>query len=127
MDCLKTIAAIAMGGSLGAVSRYYISVLAAQKLGAGFPYGTLIVNITGCFIIGCFMVLATERLAISPYWRLFVATGFLGGLTTFSSFGYETLKLVEEAQIALAFWNVLLNMIAGLAATWLGMSITRIL
>lgn len=127
MHSLKTVAAIALGGSLGAISRYYTSVWAAQKWGTGFPFGTLIVNIAGCFIIGCFMVVATERLALSPYWRLLVATGFLGGLTTFSSFGYETLTLLEEAQVALALYNVLLNVIAGLAATWLGMSITRIL
>lgn len=126
MDYLKTIAVIALGGSIGSISRYYVSLWAAQKFGAHFPYGTLFVNIAGCFIIGCFMVMATERLALSPYWRLLVATGFLGGLTTFSSFGYETLKLLEEAQVSLAIYNVIFNVIAGLAATWLGMTIARI-
>jgi CrcB protein len=111
---------VAIGGSLGAVARYMVSLWAAERFGAGFPYGTLIANVVGCFIIGAFMTLATERFIVSPYWRLLVTVGFIGGLTTFSSFSYETFKLLEEAETNLAVYNTLLNVGLGFAATWLG-------
>lgn len=117
---------VALGGSVGAVSRYLLSLWSAERFGAAFPYGTLFANIIGCFIIGIFMTLATERFIISPYWRLLVTVGFVGGLTTFSSFSYETLKLVEEAQLALASYNILLNLVVGFLATWVGISVARI-
>jgi len=93
---------------------------------AEFPIGTLLVNVVGCFIIGVFMALTTERLSVSPYWRLFIAVGFLGGLTTFSSFSYETLRLLQEADIMRAFYNVGLNVLAGFLATWLGMGVVKL-
>lgn len=117
--------AVALGGSVGAVMRYLVSVWAAERLGGDFPYGTLIVNVVGCFIIGAFLVLVTERIIANPYWRLVVAVGFVGGLTTFSSFGYETLKLVEESQMQWAAYNVMANFVFGFFATWLGMTIAR--
>lgn len=116
---------VAIGGSIGAATRYLVSTWAAERFGSNFPYGTLIVNAVGCFIIGAFMVLVTERAIANPYWRLLVAVGFLGGLTTFSSFGYETLKLIEDAQLQWAAYNVLANFIIGFFATWLGMTIAR--
>lgn len=122
---LKVIA-VAIGGSIGAAARYLVSTWAAERFGSDFPYGTLIVNVVGCFIIGAFMVLVTERVIANPYWRLLVAVGFLGGLTTFSSFGYETLKLVEDAQFQWAAYNILGNFILGFFATWLGMTVARI-
>ena len=73
--------AVAVGGAVGACTRYWVSQWAAGRFGADFPYGTLIVNVVGCFIIGVFLTLTTERLIVSPYWRLIVAVGFLGGLT----------------------------------------------
>ena len=76
---------VALGGGLGASTRYLVANYAAQKLGVTFPYGTLIVNVTGCFIIGLFMTLTTEKFIVSPYLRLLVSIAFLGGLTTFSS------------------------------------------
>ena len=79
------ILAVAIGGGIGATTRYLVSTWAAGRFGADFPYGTLIVNVAGCFMIGLFMTLTTERLIVSPYWRLIFAVGFLGGLTTFSS------------------------------------------
>ena len=126
MEPLKAVLSVAIGGSAGALARYYVSIWAAGRWGEGFPYGTLIVNVIGCFIIGCFMVMATERAWLSPYWRLLIATGFLGGLTTFSSFGYETLMLIEEANVSSALYNVMLNLAAGIAATWLGVMAARL-
>lgn len=124
---LLNLLAVAIGGAIGACTRYLVSGWAAGRFGAEFPMGTLIVNIVGCFIIGVFLTLTTERLIVSPYWRLVVAVGFLGGLTTFSSFGYETLRLVEEADILPAFLNVALNLGVGLGATWLGIVGARLI
>lgn len=118
---------VAVGGACGAVARYLVSVWAADRFGTAFPYGTLLANVVGCLVIGAFTTLATERLIVSPYWRLLVTVGFIGGLTTFSSFSYETLKLLEDAQPVLAAGNILLNMGAGLLATWLGISLARLL
>ncbi len=118
---------VAIGGGIGATARYLVSSWAAARFGAEFPYGTLIVNIVGCFIIGAFMTLATERLIVSPYWRLFVTVGFVGGLTTFSSFSYETLHLLQDADVMRAFYNVGLNVLVGFFATWLGMSAAKLI
>lgn len=118
---------VAVGGGVGATTRYLVSNWAAARIGAEFPYGTLIVNVVGCFIIGAFMTVATERFIVSPYWRLFVTVGFVGGMTTFSSFSYETLHLLQEADIMRAFYNVGLNILVGFFATWLGMSAARLM
>lgn len=123
---VQKILAVAIGGAIGSVARHLVSVWAAERLGAHFPYGTLVVNVVGCFIIGVFMTVTTERLIISPYWRLLVSVGFLGGLTTFSSFGFETLRLIEDADFIPAFYNILLNVLLGLAATWLGIVMARL-
>ena len=124
---LLNLLVVAIGGAIGACTRYLVSIWAAERFGAEFPMGTLIVNIAGCFIIGIFMTLTTERLIVSPYWRLVFAVGFLGGLTTFSSFGFETLRLVEEADLLQAFWNIALNLGVGLGATWLGIVGARLI
>lgn len=116
---------IAIGGGIGSVSRYLTSQWLAQRLGAFFPYGTLAVNIIGCFIIGLFMTIATEKFVVNPLWRLLITVGFLGGLTTFSSFSYETMKLLEDAEYWLALSNVALNCLIGFSATWVGMMVAR--
>jgi len=117
---------VAIGGSIGAVSRYLVSNWAAAVWGSEFPYGTLIVNVVGCFVIGAFMTLTTERFIVNPYWRLLVAVGFVGGLTTFSSFSYETLKLAGAGNINYAVYNIGSNLILGMLATWAGISIARL-
>jgi CrcB protein len=117
---------VTIGGGIGSASRYLVSTWAAARFGADFPYGTLIVNVVGCFIIGAFMTVATERLIVSPYWRLFVTVGIVGGFTTFSSFSYETLHLLQEADALRAFYNVSLNVLVGFSATWLGIGLARL-
>jgi CrcB protein len=117
---------VAVGGSIGAVSRYLVSTWAAERFGASFPYGTLIVNVVGCFIIGIFMTMTTERFIINPYWRLLITVGFVGGLTTFSSFSYETFRLLEDADMMMAFYNIALNLVLGFFATWLGIGAARL-
>lgn len=117
---------VTIGGGLGSAARYLVSTWAAARFGAEFPYGTLIVNIVGCFIIGAFVTMTTERLIISPYWRLFVTVGIVGGFTTFSSFSYETMHLLQETDVLRAFYNVGLNVIVGFSATWLGIGLARL-
>lgn len=124
---MMSIVLVAVGGGIGAVTRYLVSTWAAARFGSDFPYGTLIVNMVGCFIIGAFMSLVTERVIVNPYWRLFVSVGFLGGLTTFSSFSYETLRLLEEADFVQAFSNVGLNILIGFLATWLGIGAAKLI
>lgn len=116
---------VGLGGGIGAITRYLVSVWAAQKYGSEFPYGTLLVNLAGCLIIGLFMQLVTDRIIVNPYWRMLVTVGFLGGLTTFSSFSYETVKLVGDGELALAFYNVAANTVLGLMATWVGITIAK--
>lgn len=123
---MLNILVVAAGGSIGAVSRYLVSTWAAERFGAGFPYGTLIVNVVGCFIIGIFMTMTTERFIINPYWRLLITVGFVGGLTTFSSFSYETFRLLEDADMMMAFYNIALNLALGFFATWLGIGAARL-
>lgn len=120
------IVVVAVGGGIGAVTRYLVSNLAAERYGAAFPYGTLIANIGGCLVIGLFMGLVFERIIVNPYWRLLVTTGFLGGLTTFSSFGYETMKLAGDGSFNLAVINILLNVVIGLGATWAGLALAKL-
>lgn len=123
---MLNILVVAAGGSIGAVSRYLVSTWAAERFGASFPYGTLIVNVVGCFIIGIFMTMTTERFIINPYWRLLITVGFVGGLTTFSSFSYETFRLLEDADMMMAFYNIALNLALGFFATWLGIGAARL-
>ena len=78
-------------------------------------------------MIGCFMVLSTERFLINPYWRLVFSVGFLGGLTTFSSYSYETLQFLRDGSLGLAVLNAAANLIVGFGATWLGMLAARVL
>jgi CrcB protein len=124
---MMKILVVAAGGSIGAVSRYLVSTWAAERFGANFPYGTLIVNVIGCFIIGMFMTMTTERFIVNPYWRLLITVGFVGGLTTFSSFSYETFRLLEDADMIMALYNIILNLILGFLATWIGIGAARMI
>jgi CrcB protein len=92
--------AVAVGGGAGALLRYYIQNWALGRLGAAFPYGTLIVNISGAFLIGLFMTIFLNHLHISPVWRVFIVTGILGGFTTFSALTWESYALFEKGGIA---------------------------
>ncbi len=118
--------AVIVGGGIGAASRYIVTIWSLKQWGSAFPLGTLIVNVVGCFIIGFFMSAATERWMLNPRWCLFVVTGFLGGLTTFSSFTYETIKLFDNAEFIAMSLNVITNVIIGLFATWLGIYFSRL-
>jgi CrcB protein len=119
--------AIAVGAALGANARYLLGIYVAERIGGGFPYGTLIINVTGSIAIGFFLTLVTQGVDIDPVLRLFVVTGFLGGYTTFSTYSFEglTLLLHGDAVPGLAYLvgsvgGGLLGAFAGaLGAEWL--------
>lgn len=112
---------VMMGGSLGAASRYGIGLLTARLWGTGFPYGTLVVNLVGCFIIGLLFALADRSRLLTPDVRLLLITGYLGALTTFSSFSVETVNAARAGLMLQAITNVLINNIGGLTLTYLGL------
>jgi len=116
---------VAVGGALGSVARYGVGVAAPRVLGSGFPWGTLIVNVTGSFLIALVMHLAVATAAISPSGRLFLTTGVMGGFTTYSSFNYETLNLVGERLWGVAALNVALTVAVCLVAGVLGQAAGR--
>jgi len=116
---------VGVGGFLGAIARYGLSGWIQKRSQATFPYGTLTVNVIGCFVIGCLMYLVESRPALSPYTRLFIGIGILGAFTTFSSFGYETLQLMRAGSYRLALGNVGANFLLGLTAVWLGRVATQ--
>lgn len=113
---------VAFGGALGSVARYGCSGLAARWLGAGFPYGTLFVNVTGSYAIGVLgaLALAGGRALATNDARAFMIVGILGGFTTFSSFSLETLNLARAGNLGGAGANILLSLVLCLVAVWLG-------
>jgi CrcB protein len=120
-------AIIALFCAGGGVSRYYLSGWVYSLLGRSFPYGTFVVNIVGAYLIGLVMELGLRSTALSDTWRLGLTVGFLGGLTTFSTFSYETFKLLEDGQFLLAAVNVLASVCICLLCTWLGIVTIRAL
>lgn len=124
---LGKILLIAAAGGLGALARYGLSGLAARWHGGSFPWGTMAVNVAGCFVFGLLWSLAEGRLAIGGETRAIVFIGFLGAFTTFSSFAYETAALLRDAQWLLAGANVAGQNAAGLAFVLLGLGLGRLL
>lgn len=109
-----------LGGFIGSAFRYWVSTTTYRILGQDFPYGTLLVNVVGCFLIGFLMTFFEERFVVSPNLRIFLTIGILGGFTTFSTFSFETLALLQEGSYWAGFSNILLSLAGCLLATWLG-------
>ncbi|MBI4007171.1 MAG: fluoride efflux transporter CrcB [Planctomycetes bacterium] len=118
---------IGLGGILGSIARFWLSWFVHQFLGTDFPYGTLLVNITGCFYAGFIGTMAEERYLFSSHTRMFLLIGVLGSFTTFSSFGYETLELFKEGSFLRASLNVGGNVFFCLSSIWLGSIASRLL
>jgi CrcB protein len=113
--------AVATGGALGSLARHAVNAFVARMLGSPSPISTAIVNIVGCAIIGVLAgLLAGSALRITPPWRALVFVGVLGGFTTFSSFGLDTLTLMHEGRTAAALANVVVQVVAGVGAVFLG-------
>jgi len=119
--------AVGAGAVLGANLRLIVSTWATDQWGLAFPYGTFLVNVSGCFVIGLFLALIGSRVDVDPLWRLFFATGFLGGYTTFSSYAWETLVLADAGAWARAGAYVLGSNAVGLLGVWLGSTIARLI
>lgn len=115
---------ICLAGAAGTGARYLIALWAAQRLGSAFPYGTLVVNLLGCFAIAALMH-AALTLGWPATTRAAVTIGFIGGLTTYSSFNYETMRLFEEGAPASAAVNLALTLMGGFLAGWLGLVVAR--
>ncbi len=105
--------------------RFALAVWIDERVGVHFPWGTLAVNVAGCFGIGVVATLADEHTLVSPALRLFLVTGLLGGFTTFSAFGMETWQLLENGHALTALGNAMANVVAGLVAVIAGVTITR--
>ena len=116
---------VSLGAILGANLRYFVSRLAAKLLSTDFPYGTLIINVTGSFILGLFLVWTTERVFADPKWRWLVAIGFCGAYTTFSSYAFETMSYFEQGHWTLFAANIVSNNLLCLAAVLGGAALAR--
>jgi CrcB protein len=111
---------VCLAGAGGVGARYLVQIWASERLGASFPYGTLIVNVAGCFLIAALMQSAVNVATLSPTLRIALTTGFLGGLTTYSSFAWETTKLVQIGARGSALWNLVLTTLACFGAVVIG-------
>lgn len=118
---------VGCGGFLGAALRYLISIFAAKNLDANFPYGTLIANILGALLIGFIMEFSMDSALISPNMKLFLTTGIMGGLTTFSTFSYETVSMLNNGHMILGVENVILNLGCSLVFVVIGQRFAKIL
>lgn len=111
---------VAIGGGMGAMTRYVAASAIMTRFGGGFPLGTFVINVTGSFLIGFLMTILTERFQLNPNWRLLLVVGFLGGYTTFSSFQWETYTAVRAGGLRTGVLNVASSVMLGYAAVWLG-------
>jgi CrcB protein len=122
-----TIVGIAVAGALGARSRYALEGFVSDRTGSGFPWGTLVVNVSGAFVLGMIFTLLTDRWTADPWLRSSLTIGFLGAYTTFSTLSFESYRLLEDGALGLAAANLLGSSAAGLAAVYLGVVLGRAL
>lgn len=122
---MNQVLAIAAGGAVGAVLRFWMSTGVYAIAGRDFPYGTLAVNVLGSLLMGLLTVLLIERLSLGPEWRAAILIGVLGGFTTFSTFSIETLNLIESGELLRAVANMLLSVILCVGAAWIGVMAGR--
>jgi fluoride exporter len=117
---------IAVGGALGSIARYWISATISGRMGVRFPYGTLVVNLTACVIIGFTLTYLGTHLEINPAWRFLIPVGFIGAYSTFSTFEWETLATMRSGAFMLAAIYVGGSVVLGLAATWCGAALAEV-
>ena len=110
---------IGLGGFAGAIVRYIVGSYIGERYGMRFPYGTFVINMTGSFLVG-FVVAWLSQTTASTYWRYLIPIGFIGAYTTFSTFEYETLRALQDGQITVGLLNVVLSVVVGFVAVWVG-------
>ena len=116
-----------VGGGLGATARYWLQGFVYAKSGTSFPFGTLAVNVLGCFVIGLIMSSMEERFLVQPSIRVFITIGILGGFTTFSAFSFETISLFRDGEALFALINALGSLLLCLSGTWAGLQLGKLL
>ena len=114
---------VALGGGIGSLTRYLVGGWFASRFGSAFPYGTFFINVSGSFVIGFFLAFTQERLTISPHWRLFFAVGFVGGYTTFSTFEYESIRLLQDGELLLGTVYLVGSVIVGAFSVFAGIAL----
>jgi len=124
---VKQVLAIAGGGAIGAVLRWYVAGWVQRVSGSTFPWGTWSVNVLGSFALGFLFIYFLERSTASELWRLAITVGFLGAFTTFSTFSVETARLLEQGAFSLALANILIQVVVCVMLSWLGMQLARML
>jgi CrcB protein len=116
---------VMLGGGIGSLARYVIGASVSARFASRLPMGTMVINITGSFLIGVLMIFLTERFQLHPNWRLLLVVGFLGGYTTFSSFEFETYQAIRGGSYWIGLMNVLASVILGFVGVWLGAALAR--
>lgn len=111
---------IALGGALGSIARYWVGSTIAGRMGTRFPYGTFVINLTACVIIGFSLTYLGKRAGLSPAWRFLIPVGFVGAYSTFSTYEWETLSTLRAGAFAMAGLYAIGSLILGLVAVWLG-------
>ncbi len=118
---------LALGGALGALSRYELSLWISNRWNQNFPLPTFIINVSGAFLLGFLNILFMDKMSLSPLWRLGIGVGFLGAFTTFSTFGFEVFTLIEKGSYATAASYTLLSIFVGFLGVALGVALARLL
>ena len=118
---------IAAGGALGSIARYWVGSAVADRMGIRFPYGTLLVNLTACIIVGFSVTYLDRRLDINPAWRYFIPVGFIGAYSTFSTFEWETFSSLRAGAFFLAVLYAVGSLVVGLVAVWCGSRLAEII
>ena len=117
---------IALGGALGAIARYEVAARIQSRIVSSFPWGTFVVNVSGCFIMGLVATILAEKIGLHQNWRFLVPVGFIGAYTTFSTFELETYRAVTGGGMATGLANVAASVIVGYVALWLGVMTAKL-
>ena len=123
---MNTVLAVAIGGAVGSMLRHGVNHAAARWIGLGFPWGTFAVNVIGCFLMGIVATVFAQRAGLPPEWRALLATGFLGGLTTFSAFSLDLAQLLSQGLVARAAVYLAATLLLAMLGFYLGAGVTKL-